>query len=171
MNRRLTFRDACAQLGISKQDIYDDSYGEEEEEEEEVGEVEDALLELQTDEEEKTAVDDEGDVEVFVEGESDSSDGKEESVDRESDVEQDDDCVLSPNGILYTSQPMPARRRQMNIIIKKLREQLLNLSVKKKVLNVWSVKKFSELSFFTQIESYEKHKEIVTRYAIQQACF
>ena len=90
MNRRVTFRDACAQLGISKENVYDDSNGEEEEEVE-VGEIEHALLELQTDEEEKTAVDDEGDVEVFVEGESDSSDDEEKPVDRESDDEQDDD--------------------------------------------------------------------------------
>ena len=109
-NRRLTFRDACAQLGIAE-DVYDDSNGEEEEEEE-VGEIEDALLELQTDEEEKTAVDNE----VFVEGESDSSDDEEEPVDRESDDEQDDYWVVSPSGISYTSQPMPTRRRQKNII-------------------------------------------------------
>ena len=116
MNRRLTFWDSCAQLGISEEDVYDNSNGEEEEEEEEVGEVEDALLELQTDEEEKTAVDDEGDVAVFVEGKSNSSDDEEEPVDRESDDEQDDNWVVSPSGISYTSQPMTARRRQRNII-------------------------------------------------------
>ena len=51
MNRQLTFRDVCAQLGISEEDVYHDSNGEQEEEE--VGEVEDALLQLQTNEEEK----------------------------------------------------------------------------------------------------------------------
>ena len=51
MNRRLTFRDICAQLGISEEEVYDDSNGKEEEEE--VGEVKDALFQLQTDEEEK----------------------------------------------------------------------------------------------------------------------
>ena len=168
MNRRLTFRNACAQLGISEEDVYDDSY--EEKEEEEVGEVEDALLELQTDEEEKTAVDDKLDVAVFVEGESDSSDDEKEPVDRESDDEQDDDWVVSSSGILYTSQPMPARRCQRNITTETPRA-IAEPQSEKKVLNVWSVKKFSELSFFTQIESYEKHKEISTRYAIQQACF
>ena len=147
INRRLTFRDAYAQLGIAEEDVYDDSNGEEEEEN--VGEVEDALLELQTYEEEKTAVDNEGNVEVFVKGESDSSDDEEEPVDRESDDEQDDNWVVSPSGISYTSQPIPTRRCQRNIIT----EQLLNLRVKKKVLNVWSVKKFSELSFFTPIQS------------------
>ena len=60
MNKRLTFGNACTQLGISKEDVYNDSNGEEEEEE--VGEVEDASLEQQTDEEEDIAVDDEGDV-------------------------------------------------------------------------------------------------------------
>ena len=89
MNRRLTFRDGCTQLGISEEDVYNDSNGEEEEEE--VGEVEDTSFELQTDEEEDTAVDDEGDVKVFVKGESDSSDNEEEPADRESDDEQDDD--------------------------------------------------------------------------------
>ena len=64
----------------------------------------------------KTAVDDEGDVAVFVEGESDSSDDEEEPVDRESDDEQDDDWVVSSSGISYASQPMPARRLQRNII-------------------------------------------------------
>ena len=53
--------------------------------------------------EEKTAVDDEGDVAVFVEGESDSSDDKEEPMDRETDDEQDNDRVVSPSGIWYTS--------------------------------------------------------------------
>ena len=114
MNRRLRFRDACAQLGISEEDVYNDSNGEEEEEK--VGEVEHALLELRTDKEEKPAVDDEGDVEVFVEGESDSLDDEEEPVVRESDDEQDDDWIVSPSGILYTLQLMPKRRRQRNII-------------------------------------------------------
>ena len=100
MNRRLTFCDACARLG-SKKNIYDDSN----DNEEEVGKVEDGLLELQMDEED-TGVDDEEDVKVFFEGESYSSDD-EEPTDRESD-EQDDDWVVSPNSILYTSQPMPA---------------------------------------------------------------
>ena len=72
-----------------REDVYNDSNGEEEEEE--VGEVEDAFLELQTDKEEDTAVDDEGDVKVFVKGESNSSDDEEEPADRESDDEQDDD--------------------------------------------------------------------------------
>ena len=151
MIRRLTFCDACAQLGISEEDVYDDSTGEEEEEE--VGEVENALLELQTDEEEKTAVDDEGDVAVFFEGESDSSDDEGESVDRESDDEQADDWVVSPSGISYTSKPLPARKGK-GILLQRLREQLLNLRARKKVLNVCSVKKFSKLSFFPQTESF-----------------
>ena len=83
MNRRLTFRNACTLLDISEEDVYNDRNGEEEE----VGEVEDASLELQTDEEEDTVVNDEGDVEVFVKEESDSSDNKEEPADRESDDE------------------------------------------------------------------------------------
>ena len=131
MNRRLTFRNACTQLGISEEDVYNDSNGKEEE----VGEVEDASLELQTDEEEDTAVNDEGDVEVFVKEESDSSDNEEQPADRESDDEQDDDWVVSPSGISYTSQPMPAQRRQ-KILLTRVREQFLNLRVRKKVLNV-----------------------------------
>ena len=109
----MTFYDACAQLGIAEENVYDDSNGKEEEE---VGKVEDALLKLQTDEKEKTAVDNEGDVEVFVEGESDSSDDEEEPVDQESDNEQDNDWVVSPSGISYTSQPIPTGIRQRNII-------------------------------------------------------
>ena len=81
-----------------------------------MGELEDASLELQTDEEEDTAVDDEGDVEVFIEGEYDGSDNEEEPADRESDDEQDDAWIVRPSGISYTSQPMPARRPQRNII-------------------------------------------------------
>ena len=87
----MTFRNACAQLDIYEKDVYDNSNGEEEEEE--VGEVENALLELQTDEEEDTAVDDEENIEVFVEGESDSLDDEEELADRGSDDVQDDDLV------------------------------------------------------------------------------
>ena len=55
---------------------------------------------------------------MFVKEESDSSDNEEEPADRESDDEQDDDWVVSPCGISYTSQPMPAKRRQKNIINK-----------------------------------------------------
>ena len=53
---------------------------------------------------------------MFVKGESDSSNNEEEPADRESDDEQDNDWVVSPSGISYTSQPMPAQRRQRNII-------------------------------------------------------
>ena len=60
-------------------------------------------LKLQTDKKEDTAVDDEGDGEVFVEGESDSSDDEEEPANRESDDEQDDDWIVSPSGISHTS--------------------------------------------------------------------
>ena len=88
MNRRLTFCNACTLLDISEEDAYNYRNGKEEEE---VGEVEDTSLELQTDEEEDTAVDDEGDVEVFVKGEYDSSDNEEEPADPESDDEQVDD--------------------------------------------------------------------------------
>ena len=85
MNRRLTFRDACAQLGISGEDVYVDNNGKEED----LVEVENALLQRQTDGEDDTAVDDEGGVEVFVEGKSDSSDDEEEPVNHKSDDEQD----------------------------------------------------------------------------------
>ena len=110
MNRRLTCRDACPPLGISEEDVYDNSN--DEKEEEKVDEVEDASFEQEKD----TAVDHEADVEVFVEKKSDSSDDEEKPADRESDDEQDDNWVVRPSGILYTSQPMPARRRQRNII-------------------------------------------------------
>ena len=168
MKRRLTFRNTCAQLGISEEDIYVDSIGEEKEENEQV-KVEDDSLELQADEEENTAFDNEGDVEVFVEGESDSSDDEEEPADRESDDEQDNDWVLSPNGISYTSQPIPARRLQTNIITEAPRA-MAQPRVRRTVFNVWSVKKFFELFFFTQIESHEKYEEISTKHAIQQPC-
>ena len=75
INKRLTFCNACAQLGFLEEDVYDDNNGEKGEEE--VGEVEDASLKLQTDEED-TSVDNEGDVEVFAEGEFDSSDDEED---------------------------------------------------------------------------------------------
>ena len=47
INRRLTFCDACAQLGISEEDVYDKSNGEKEEKE--VGEIKGDSLKLQTD--------------------------------------------------------------------------------------------------------------------------
>ena len=53
---------------------------------------------------------------MLVKGESDSSNNEEEPADRESDDEQDNDWVVSPSGISYTSQPMPPQRRQRNII-------------------------------------------------------
>ena len=75
-NKRLTFCNACAQLGFSEEDVYDDNNGEKGEEK--VGKVENASLKLQTYEEEDTSVHNEGDVEVFSEGESDSLDDEED---------------------------------------------------------------------------------------------
>ena len=140
----IAFRHACAQLGISEKDVYDNSNGKEAEEE--VGEVENALLELQTDEVEDTTVDDEEVIEVFVEGESDSSDDEEELVDEE--------VMMSKTMIWLQPQvvfvPMPARRLQRNITNVAPRAIALPQS-EKKVLNVCLVKKFSELSFFTHV--------------------
>ena len=97
MNKRLAYRDACAQLGISGKNVYADSNDEEKEKLVEV----DASLELQADEEQDTAVDDKEGVEVFVEGESDGLDDDEEPADRKSDDEQDDYWVVTPSGISY----------------------------------------------------------------------
>ena len=76
INKRLTFRNACAQLGIPEENVYDENNGKKGEKK--VGEIEGALLELQTDKEEDTFVADEGDFEVFAEGESGSSDDEED---------------------------------------------------------------------------------------------
>ena len=75
VNKRLTFCNACTQLGFSEEDVYDDNNGKKEEK---VGKVEDASVKLQTDEEEDISVDNEGDVEVFAEGKSNSSDDEED---------------------------------------------------------------------------------------------
>ena len=79
INRRLTFCDACAQLGISEEDVYVKSNGEKEEDE--VGEIKGDSLKLQTDKKKDTAIDDEGDGEVFVKGESDSSNDEKKPAD------------------------------------------------------------------------------------------
>ena len=96
-----------------------------------MGEVEDALLELQTDEVEDTTVDDEEVIEVFVKGESDSSDNEEELADRGTDDEQDYDLVASPSGI-RTHHNQCQHEDFKGILLTRLREQLLYLRVRKK---------------------------------------
>ena len=79
-------------------------------------ENEDALLEPLVNEEDDATADDEGDVEVVVERESDSSDNDEDLVDSEGEMDQDNDRILSPGGISYTPRPIPTRRRLSNVI-------------------------------------------------------
>ena len=139
MDKPLTFRETCDQLGITD-DVFNDSDENEEklnenkdismepsvDEEEDTAddedeplqliENEDALSEPPVNEEDDATADDEGDVEVFVERESDSSDNDEDLVDSEGEMDQDNDRILSPGGISYTPRPIPTRRRLRNVI-------------------------------------------------------
>ena len=83
-------------------------------------ESEDSLSEPPVNEEEDVTAnegDDKGDAEVFVERKSDSSGNDEDLVDSEGEMDQDNDQILSPDGIFYTPRPIPTRRRPGKVVV------------------------------------------------------
>ena len=112
----MTFRDACLQLGIAEDKLYNDDrdaednlYGNNSNRADEEG------MQISKKEEEETApiVDDEGNVEIFEENATD-----EEMVNaNNSDTDHEDkECVLSRKVIEYFTPTISARRRMRNIL-------------------------------------------------------
>ena len=117
----MTFRDACLQLGITEDKLYNDD-----------GDAEDNLYSNnsnRTDEEgmqisekeEETApvVGDEGNVEIFEENATDEEDEEDEEAvngDYSDTYYEDEERVCSRKGIEYCIRPILARRRMRNIL-------------------------------------------------------
>ena len=111
-SRRFTFREVCNYLGIA-----DDEMNVEDETEAE----DDMQLDLTEDdedmEEQLGAIDDEGDIEVAMEGDDeDDEDFTPAATNSDTDTDDDGENLLSPNGILYTTRSIPARRRIRNVL-------------------------------------------------------
>ena len=116
-SRRFTFREVCNYLGIA-----DDEMNVEDE-----TEVEDDMqLDLTEDdedmEEQLGAIDDEGDIEVAMEVDDEGNEDDEDltpaatNSDTDTDTDDDGENLLSPNGLLYTTRSIPARRRIRNVL-------------------------------------------------------
>ena len=112
----MTFRNACLQLGITEDNIYNDH-----------SDAEDNLYSSNSnctdeegmqicEEEEETAlvIDEEVNVEIFEETATDQEGEKDEETANADDSDTDhenEECVLSRSGIKYFTRPIPARRR------------------------------------------------------------
>ena len=118
----MTFRNACLQLGITEDKLYNDD-----------SDAEDNLCsnnsnltdkkDMQISEEEEEparVVDDEGNVEIFEDNAPDKEDEEDEETVNADDSDtnhEDEECVLSRKGIEYSTRLIPARRRMQNILI------------------------------------------------------
>ena len=118
MGRRMTFRDACLQLGITEDNLYKDD-----------SDAEDNLYinnsnrgdkkDIQISEEEDETVpivDHKGNVEIFEENVTDEEDKKTVNIDDSDTDHENEECVLSRSGIEYFTRPIPARRRMQHIL-------------------------------------------------------
>ena len=114
-SRRFPFREVCNYLGIA-----DDEMNVEDETEAE----DDMQLDLtQNDEdieEQLGAIDDEGNIEVAMEGDDEDDEDDEDltpaATNSDTDTDDDGENLLSPNGLLYTIRSIPARRRIRNVL-------------------------------------------------------
>ena len=114
-SRRFTFREVCNYLGIA-----DDEMNVEDETEAE----DDMQLDLTEDDEDMEehlgAIDDEGDIEVAMEGDDEDDEDDEDltpaATNSDTDTDDDGENLLSPNGLLYTTRSIPARRRIRKVL-------------------------------------------------------
>ena len=117
----MTFRNACLQLGITEDKLYnDDRDAEDNLYSNNSNRTDEEDMQI-SEEEEETApvVDDEGNVEIFEENAADKEDEKDEETVNADDSDtdhEDEECVLSRKGIEYSTPPIPARRRMQNIL-------------------------------------------------------
>ena len=118
----MTFKNACLQLGITEDKLYnDDSDAEDNLYSNNSKNTDEEGMQISEDEEETAfVVDDEGNVEIFEENatsEEDEEDDKVVNADDSDTDHEDEECVLSRKGIEYSTPPIPARRRMRNILI------------------------------------------------------
>ena len=116
----MTFRDACLQLGITEENLYNnDSDAEDNLNSNNSNRADEKGMQISEEEEEiALVVDDEGNVEIFEENAIDKEDEEDETVNaNDSDTDhEDEEYVLSQSGIEYSTRPIPARRRMQNIL-------------------------------------------------------
>ena len=71
-------------------------------------------------EEQLGAINDEGDIEVAMEGDDEDDEDDEDltpaATNSDTDTDDDGENLLSPNGILYTTRSIPARKRIRNVL-------------------------------------------------------
>ena len=106
--RRLTFLQACAELGFGVEDMHavgDNSSSASDGENEEIFENDENSYDDE-DREEQSVVDDEGDISIYEES-SENDDSEENEFENEN---------ILANGIHYTMQPLAVRRRRRNIL-------------------------------------------------------
>ena len=117
----MTFRDACLQLRITEDNLYnadrdaeDNLYSNNNNRADEKG-----MQISEKEEETAPVVDDEGNVEIFEENatvEEDEEDEKTVNADDSDTDHEDEECVLSRSGIECSTRPIPARRQMRNIL-------------------------------------------------------
>ena len=101
-SKRFTFREVCNYVGIADDEMN----------------VEDKTEDDEDMEEQLGAIDDEGDIEVAMEGDDEDDEDDEDltPASTNSDTDTDGENLLSPNGLLYTTRSIPARRRIRNVL-------------------------------------------------------
>ena len=117
----MIFRDACLQLGITEDNLYNDDSNAE-------GNLysystncadENGMQISKKEEETAPVVDDEDNMEIFEENATDEKDEKDEKAVNADDSDtnhMDEECVLSRSEIEYSTRPSPARRQMRNIL-------------------------------------------------------
>ena len=120
-SRRFTFREVCNYLGIADDEIDVDDETEAED---------DMQLDLTKDDEDMEeqfgAIDDEGDIEVAMEGDNEDDEKDEDltpaPTNSDTDTDDDGENLLIQNGLLYTTRSIFARRRILNVLTQSSRE-------------------------------------------------
>ena len=114
-SRRFTFREVCNYLGIAdhEMNVKDETEAEDD--------MQLDLTENDEDMEEQLgAINNEGDIEVAMEGDDEDDEDDEDltpgATNSDTDTDDDGENLLSPNGLLYTIQSIPARRKTQNVL-------------------------------------------------------
>ena len=112
-SKRFTFREVCNYLGIA-----DDEMNVEDKTEAEDGMQLDLTEDDEDMKEQLGAIDDEGDIEVAMEDDDEDDEDDEDLTPAatNSDTDDDGENLLSPNGLLYTTRSIPARRKIRNVL-------------------------------------------------------
>ena len=117
----MTFRDACLQLGIAEDKLYnDDSDAEDNLCSNNSNCADEEGMQISEEEEETASViDDEDNLKIFEENATDEEDQEDEETVNANDSDtdhEDEECVLSRKEIEYSTPPIPFRRRMRNIL-------------------------------------------------------